>query len=383
MLFLEDKLYCPGPTPISNNSKISNFEGDLYHRSTKFSFLLSESRKMLSRYFGSSSKPIIFTSSGTGAMEAVVSNFTNKDDVFVLNGGKFGQRWSEICKAYFCNVTEYNFEYGSAPLLEKISEFIKLNKFKFCFFQSHETSTGTLYPVKEIAKTIKKIDKNIIIVVDAISSLVAHPFEMDNWDIDIAIGSSHKGFSIPPGLSFIALSNKMLNEKLEYGNKFYFDILKEKNSQDNGTTTWTCATSLVQSLYSNLINMQNTELKEYFNYYKILAKGVRESLRAINLKLFSNDFNSNALSIFKLPDEVNWSDLNNILINRYKMIFSNGQGILKNKVIRFSHFGMISPFYIIDGVSSLELALYRSGYKKFEIGDGVKTLINVFYLNGI
>ena len=203
-LFSRQRLFCPGPTPVPQNAVIAGMNASVYHRTDAFFQDLLKCRELLAPLFGSKHLPLILTSSGTGALEAALTNLTNPaDEVIVIDGGKFGNRWKQLAEAYELNLHTIDLEWGKSVNIAELEE--KLKEYpltKAVFFQANETSTGVHYNVEKVAKTIKA-NSNALIIVDAVSSIGAHEMQMDNWQLDCVVSGSQKGFGIPPGLSFI------------------------------------------------------------------------------------------------------------------------------------------------------------------------------------
>ena len=232
-LFTPNRLFCPGPTPQPWATKQAALESDIYHRSKDFEAVVIDCARMLQPLFGTSTQPVILTSSGTGAMEAVVVNLTNPGDkVIVVVAGKFGERWQKLNKTYGNDVTVIAVNNGSAPTAAQIAE-----GFKSCpnprafYFQAHETSTGARFDVPAIAAQVRTLSPDTLIVADAISSLGAHEIDMDKNALDAVTAGSQKGFGVAPGLSFVALSVRAW-KSLSNRPRFYFDLEKERTGQD-------------------------------------------------------------------------------------------------------------------------------------------------------
>jgi len=375
--FIRRRLFCPGPTPVQTRVKLIAAKGDVYHRSEEFTRVFQKCRKHLASFFGTTRLPLILTSSGTGAMEAAVVNFTDVNDTIVtFNGGKFGERWGILGRTYRCCVREFFNPWGKKPDFEDFQLFLsEQTNVKAVFLQANETSVAMHYPIDEMVLKIRAVHPEVLIVVDAISSLVAHEMQMDRWGIDVVIAGSQKGFGIPPGLAFIAISEKA-ESFYSHRERFYFDLHVETENQKKGLSAWTSASVLVQQLAVSLDILHENGLQKLFESHRQVAISLQKSIQSIGLNLFPEAFYSHALSAISLPKEVDNSRLHKILIDRYKMTFAGGQGALKGKIIRFAHLGMFDIFDIISGMVALEWALKESGYDKFYLGDGVKSLMS-------
>lgn len=371
-LFTPNRLFCPGPTPQPWATKQAALESDIYHRSKDFEALVIDCVRMLKPLFGTKTQPVLLTSSGTGAMEAIVVNLTNPGDrVIVVVAGKFGERWQKLNETYGNQVTTIPVRFGSVPTMAQISE-----AFKACpnpkafFFQAHETSTGARLDVAGIASQVRALSPETMIVADAISSLGAHEINMDAHDLDAVTAGSQKGFGVAPGLSFVALSERAWKSRSSRA-RFYFDLEKERVGQESGRTAWTPGVSLIQSLHVALKQISEIGVQRFADHHARLASASRAAVKAMGLDLFvDNNAISNVLTAIKVPIGIDGSRILTTAKSRYGAIISGGQDDLKGKIIRFSHLGFVSPFMLIEGLAALEFAFADEGYK-FEIGSGV------------
>jgi aspartate aminotransferase-like enzyme len=369
-VFVKDRLYCPGPTPVPQAAAIAALQTNVYHRTDLFREKFLTARKLLQGFFDSSEAPLILTSSGTGAMEAALVNLTNpKERVLVLNGGKFGERWGKMASAYQCEVISLDFAWGEAPSQTEISKILSANPdIKAVFFQANETSTGVAYPVREIVQTIKA-QSQALIIVDAISALVAHHLPMNEIGIDCLLTGSQKGFGIPPGLAFIALSDRAW-KNLSKRPKFYFDLKKEREGQAKGETAWTPATTLVESLLVSLEMLAKIGPKACEAHHRRLAIACQKAAGALGLKLFSKSNHSHALTAIELPSNIDGSKLLKYCRARFGTVFAGGQDHIKGKIIRLAHLGIVDELDLIGGIAALEMGLQKLGHTS-KLGVGV------------
>ena len=371
-LFTPNRLFCPGPTPSPWSVKQAALDSDVYHRSKEFEAMVLDCQTMLKPLFGTSTQPIILTCSGTGSMESVVTHLTNPgDQVIAVVGGKFGERFKKLNETYANNVHEIPIALGHAPSLSDVQKaFAAVKNPKAFFIQANETSTGARFDIPAIAHQIKKLSPDTLIVVDAISSLGAHPMDMDNLGIDAVVSGSQKGFGVAPGLSFVALSPRAWALRSSRP-KFYFDLERERKGQETGRTAWTPGISLIQSLHVSLKEITAVGIPDIFKHHERLAKACQLAVKAMGLELFvAENAKSNALTAMRVPAGIDGTALLAIAKTKYGAIISGGQDELKGKIIRFSHLGFVSPFMLIDGLACLEFALADVGHK-LEIGNGV------------
>lgn len=368
--FVKDRLYCPGPTPVPSDIGLAALQTDVYHRTDSFRQTVLTCRQLLQPFFGCREAPLLLTSSGTGALEASLVNLTNPGDtILVINGGKFGERWEKLGQAYACKVESYTIPWGTSPDLNELTQRLKrIPDCKAVFFQANETSTGVAYPVQSIAAAIRSVSPALI-VVDAVSGLIAHRMEMDAWGIDGVVSGSQKGFGIPPGLSFIGLSARAW-EAMSQRPRFYFDLRKERKGQESGETAWTPATTLIMTLLPALRKLAEIGPLGCEAHHQRLALATREAAEALGLELFAKNHYSNALTSISLPDSIDGSKLLKLCRTEYGAIFAGGQDHLKGKIVRLAHLGMVDQLELLGGVSALEMGLKSLGHKH-SLGVGV------------
>jgi aspartate aminotransferase-like enzyme len=278
--FLKARLLTPGPTPSPEWAKLAAASADIYHRSPAFVPYIKRCQMNLARYFGSKQHPIILTSSGTGAMEAAVLNFTDpEDEVLVLVAGKFGERWAQIADTFQCKVHSLKVEWGNTTDFEAILEQLKLKPgITKIFLQATETSTGVFHPIDQWLPKLRPLFTGLIIV-DAISALLAHSIKMDEWGIDVCLAASQKGFGVAPGLAFVCVAEAAWNKMSKRG-AYYFNLQKEREAQCQGTTSWTSATTLIKELDAVLEYLAEFQIEEITNHHRVLASGNSRSYKS-------------------------------------------------------------------------------------------------------
>ena len=366
-------LFSPGPTPIPSEVLLAMARPIIHHRDPAYEELFAQVREDLKWLFQTKNDVLLFASSGTGPMDGAVSNLLSKGDkVLVISGGKFGERWAEICEAYSVKVKNIEVTWGKAVDPNVIANELENDpSFKAVFVQASETSTGVAHPIKELCDIVKRYD-NTIIVVDAISALGVMDLPMDKWGIDVMVSGSQKAFMLPPGLAMIGLSDKAWKfvEKSDLP-KYYFDFKKELNNEKKNQNAFTPAISLVVGLKESLSMMKKEGLENLFARHTKLAKATREAAKALGLELLAPDSASNALTAIKAPDGIDGAKLKKNLEAHYGIIAAGGQAHLKGKIIRIAHIGYFGPLDIIMAISALEMELKRMGYP-VELGKGVK-----------
>jgi aspartate aminotransferase-like enzyme len=350
----------------------------IHHRTPQFQAMLKEAVEGLKYVFQTNNDVFILTSSGTGAMEAAVINLLSAGDTaLVVQGGKFGERWTEICKAYGITVEVIDVKWGKAVNPLDIEKKLKANpKIKAVFTTQCETSTGVLNDIAAIGKAVKNTEA--VLVVDAISSLGAVDLKTDEWACDVVVSGSQKGLMLPPGLSFISVSLKAA--KLVENSKsprYYFDLRKAKKALDKTDTPFTPAITLVIALNEALKLIRQDGLDVVFNRHRKLADATRAAVKALGLELFAPESGSDVVTSVKVPAGFDGEKLVKTMRDTYGVTIAGGQDELKGKVFRFAHMGFIEEFDIVIGISCLEKVLTQMGYK-FQMGTGIRAAEEIF-----
>jgi aspartate aminotransferase-like enzyme len=308
-------------------------------------------------------------------MVGSVSNFFSPNDkVLVINGGKFGERWTKICRSYGLQVQEIEVEWGYAVKPDLIETSLKKDpEIKGILVQASETSTGVYHDIKAISEVVKKRD-NTILIVDAISALVAHDIKTDQWGIDVMVGGSQKGVMLPPGLSFVSISEKAwkMAEKAKLP-KFYFHFKKEKEALAKNQTNFTSAVTLIIGLNESIKLLQKEGLKNVFKRHEQLAHITRRAIKSIGLELFSQESPSNAVTAILAPEGIDGQKIYKTLKDKYGITTAGGQGKAKGKIFRIAHLGYADIFDIIIAVSGIEMVLAELDFP-IKLGRGVSTI---------
>ncbi len=371
------RLMAPGPTPVPEKVLTQMANPIIHHRTGAFEAIVKEVKDSLKWLYQTQQDVLIFASSGTGAMEGSVINLLSKNDkALVVDGGKFGERWWKICKAYGLAYEVIKVEWGKAVDPKIIEEKLKSQDFRAVFIQASETSTAVAHPVREIAEIVKKYP-NTALVVDAITALGVVNLPMDEWGLDIVVSGSQKALMLPPGLAFASVSAKAwgMIEKSDIP-KFYFDFKKEKKSIDENTTAYTPAVSLIIGLNEVLKSMREMTLEGVFKKHQMLADACREGAKAMGLKLYAPDSPSNAVTAIYSPEGIDSGKVVKGLREQFNMTIAGGQDQAKGKIFRVGHLGYYDPMDIISVLSAIEITLVKAGYK-LELGKGVGAALKV------
>jgi aspartate aminotransferase-like enzyme len=366
-------LFSPGPTMLPPGVLLKMAEPIMHHREPEFEKIFAEIREGLKYLFQTRNEVLIFTSSGTGAMEGAVSNVLSRGDkALVVRGGKFGERWGEICKAYGIGVVPIDVDWGKAVDPRQIQKALESNpSVRAIYTQASETSTGAKHPIREIAEIVKKYEE-VILVVDAITGVGVFNLPMDEWGIDVLISGSQKALMLPPGLAFAALSDKAWRF-VDRSNlpKYYFDFKKELKSAQKNQNSYTPAISLFVGLRESLRLIRKEGLEGIFQRHEKLAAATRAAVKALGLGLFAPDSPSNALTAVKVPEGIQGGKLKNLFFEKFGITVAGGQDQAKGKIIRIAHLGYYERLDMVMVISALEMLLKEMGYA-FELGAGVK-----------
>ncbi|MFA4888267.1 MAG: alanine--glyoxylate aminotransferase family protein [Candidatus Omnitrophota bacterium] len=374
-------LLTPGPTPIPPQVAEAQARPIIHHRTPQFQAVLKEVNEGLEFIFQTTGDVFILTSSGTGAMEAAVVNLLSPgDSAICVEGGKFGERWIELCSAYGITPEVIKVEWGKAVDPQEIRSKLQAPssklKPKAVFTTLCETSTGVATDIEAIGKIVKETDA--VLVVDAISGLGAVDLKTDAWGVDVCVSGSQKGLMLPPGLAFISTSIKAW-EKINAAKcpKYYFDLKAAKKALDSTDTPFTPAITLVIALSEALKMMRQDGLENIFKRHKLMADATRAAMIALGLELFAPTAGSDVVTAVKAPAGIDGEKLVKTMRDTYGVTIAGGQAELKGKVFRIAHMGFIEEFDIIVGISCLEKVLRQMGYK-FELGAGLKAAQEIF-----
>ena len=366
-------LFSPGPTMLPPEVLLKMAGPIMHHREPEFEKLFAEIREGLKYLFQTKKEVLVFTSSGTGAMEGTVSNILSRGDkALVVRGGKFGERWGEICKAYGIEFVPIDVEWGSAVDLKQIQKVLESDRsIRAVYIQASETSTGVRHPVKEIAEIVSKFQETVL-VVDAITGIGVFDLPMDQWGLDVVVSGSQKAMMLPPGLSFVALNDKAW-AFVERSNlpRFYFDFKKELKNALKNQSSYTPAISLFVGLQESLRLIRQEGLEAVFRRHEKLAAATRAAVKALGLELYAPDSPSNALTAVKVPAGIDGIKLQNLFFEKFGITVAEGQDRAKGKIIRIAHLGYYDRLDMVMVISALEMLLKEMGHA-FELGKGVK-----------
>jgi aspartate aminotransferase-like enzyme len=305
-------------------------------------------------------------------MVGAVNNFFSPGDkALVVNAGNFGERWTKICKAYGLSVNEIEIEWGHTVKPEAVEKALKDDPaIKGIFVQASETSTGVYHDIQALASIVRKYDDKLL-VVDAISALVAHDLKMDEWGIDVLIGGSQKGLMLPPGLAFVGISEKAWKfAETSKCPRFYFNFKKERESLAKNQTNFTSPVTLIIGLNECLKLLQKEGLENAFERHRRLAAATRAAIKTLGLELFTRESPSNSVTAILAPAGIDGQEIYKNLRVKYGITAAGGQGRAKGKIFRIAHLGYADTFDIITAIAGVEMTLKSMGHP-LTLGSGV------------
>jgi len=368
---IKNYLLAPGPTPVPPRVLLAMAQPIIHHRTPQFSAIFSEAKEGLREVFRTGQDVLMLAASGTGAMEASITNcFSPGDEVLVINGGKFGERWTEISAQFCLKPLELRVPWGQAADPAEVKRLLAERPgIKGVLVQASETSTTAVEPIKEIAALTR--DRDTLLIVDGITGVGVFDLPMDDWSIDVLITGSQKALMLPPGLGFLALSERAwARTKAAKLPRYYFDLNRERDNQAKNTTAYTPAISLIIGLREALAMIKEEGLDRVFARHERLARATRAAAMALGVELVAPTAPSPAATGVFLPAGIDGGKFVGYLRDKMGVTFAGGQGQWKGKVARIAHLGYMGVFDTIAAIAALEMALQHFG-QPVELGAGV------------
>jgi aspartate aminotransferase-like enzyme len=356
------RLYTPGPTPLLPAAQFAMAAADIHHRTPEFRALFIKVLSQLKVFVGTRNDVLLLSSSGTGAMEASVSNLTSPGDrVLVLTAGKFGERWRDLAKAFGCEVQLVTAPYGQTFDLAEVKKALQPD-IKVVYMQSTETSTAVRHDVEAVALLIREVAPQALLVVDGITGLGTTHFDVDGWGIDVLIGGSQKAVMIPPGLAYLSVSEKAWAAMDKSKNpRYYFDLRKERKNAVKGESAYTPAVALVAGLGAALdyiAGQAEGDLEQgriaLVDNAQANAEATRAGLVALGFTLFAPFAPAAAATAVAVPEGMNSGDVVKALKSRFSLITANGQGEMQGKIFRVAHLGFFDYLDTIAFLGAME-----------------------------
>jgi aspartate aminotransferase-like enzyme len=355
-------LLAPGPTPLPPDVLQALSRPILHHRTPEFEALFDRVRAGLADLLETRGEVIVLAASGTGAMEAAVTNLLSAgDEVIVVRCGKFGERWAELATAFGLRVQAVDAPYGHEVAPDRVAEALRAHPGAKALLVTHsETSTGVLEDVRAYAALARATDT--LCVVDAVSSLGVVACPMDAWGVDVMVAGSQKGLMCPPGLAVVALSDRAWRaaERATLP-RFYWDLRAERAWQSRRQAQFTPAVSLLMGLGAAIGLLQAEGLPQVYRRHQRLAAATRAGAEALGLTLFPRGTPSPAVSAIVAPAGVDGEAVVRAYGEEHNITIAGGQGAMKGKIFRLAHLGYVGEYDVIVGLAALERVLLRLG----------------------
>ncbi|MGA9542361.1 MAG: alanine--glyoxylate aminotransferase family protein [Candidatus Sulfotelmatobacter sp.] len=375
----KNRLFTPGPTPLLPAAQTAMASFTAHHRTADFRGLFQRVLADMKEFIGTQNDVLVLASSGTGAMEASVSNLTSPGDkVLVLTAGKFGERWTGLAKAFGCKADVLSAPYGETFSLDEIQAKLT-SDVRAVFVQATESSTGARHDIEGIAKIVRAQGEETLLVVDAITGLGTTHLDVDGWGVDAIIGGSQKALMIPPGLAYCAVSERAWRRMgATTSPRFYFDLRKERKAAAKGESAYTPPTSLFAALGAALEfirGMGNGDLAKgreaLVDNAELCAEMTRAGVQAVGLKLFATS-PASALTAVRSPDGIDSGKIIKEFRESFDAVVANGQGEMKGQLFRIAHIGYYDYLDTIGILGALEHVLARCTGKTVEYGAAVR-----------
>ena len=367
---MKPRLFTPGPTPVPEETLLELAKPVTYHRSAEAKAILAEVTEDLKYVFQTAQPVYTLTCSGTGGMEAAVSNtLAAGEKVILCTAGRWGERWRGVLKAFAANIVAVEVPYGQAVTPEMLENALKANPdAKAVFSTLSETSTGVGHDLEGYGKVVAKTDA--LLAVDGISGVGAMECRMDAWGLDVVVTGSQKALMMPPGLAFISLSEKAW-KKVDATpvRSFYLDVRRYKKSLAESDTPFTPGNTLIKAQRVSLKRIRAEGIENLWARHNRIAAACRAGVQAMGLELFAERPNS-GLTVIKVPAGVDGSGTLKTLEKKYGYKWADGQDAMKGQIWRLSHMGYTDAFDVLGALSALELVLSEAGFK-LEVGAGV------------
>lgn len=353
-------LRIPGPTPVPDDILQVLSTQMINHRGPEFKALLYRVTERLKTVFATQNDMFILSSSGTGGMEAAIANTLSAGDkVICASIGSFGNRFGEIAKRFGADVDMLNFEPGTSINIDTLEQAINERKdLKAVLVTHNETNTGVTNNLKQVAKIVKK-DPNRLLLVDGISSVCSIPLQTDEWECDVVVSASQKGWMLPPGLAFISFSPLAWKfNSLSNMPRFYFDLIQYKSYYDKGQPPWTPALSIIFALDKALEQIIDEGMERVYSRHASIANQVRTGVTQIGLSLFPDiSVASNTVTAVKSPEGLDADILRKEIQKDHDVVLAGGYGPQQGKIFRIGHLGYVRPREIDETIKAIKLTL--------------------------
>jgi aspartate aminotransferase-like enzyme len=382
----KNRLFTPGPTPLLPSAQTAMASYGMHHRTADFRALFTRVLADLKEFIGTKNDVLVLTSSGTGFMEASITNLTSPGDkVLVLTAGKFGERWISIAKAFGCAVETVTVPYGQTFALDAIRA--KLTPDIRCVYvQATESSTGVRHDIEGIAKLVRSSAPDALLIVDAITGLGTTHLDVDAWGIDVIIGGSQKALMIPPGLAYGAISERAwLRMETAKTPRYYFDLRKERKAAAKAETSYTPATALFAGMAAALDYVRQmgegnlaAGRDALIANAELCAAMTRAGVQALGLKLFAKGSPAAALTAVEAPDGTDSNAICKRFRDQFGAVVANGQAEMKGQLFRIAHIGYYDYLDTVGVLAALENVIAELTGKKVEFAGAVRAAQGVY-----
>src|SRR5437867_2180926 len=372
------QLMAPGPTPVPSHVLLAMAQPMIHHRTPEYEALFIEVRSGLKALFQTAQDVVPLTCSGTGAMEAaVVNTLSPGDTVAVIQAGKFGERWTEITKAYGLDAVLLTAPFGETVAPGRLAEALRATpRIKAVLTQHSESSTGVLHDVRAYAEVTRRADA--ILIVDAVSSLGIADLPMDAWGVDVVVSASQKGLMLPPGLGFLALSDKAWAAAGRATlPRFYLDLREERKYAVKNEARFTPVVSIMVGLREVLRMLEAEGLANVFRRHDRLSRGTRAGAEALGLRLFPKTTPSPALTAVEVPAGLDADRVVEGFATQHNITIDGGRRPTKGKIFRIGHMGYAAETDVIIALGALEQVLADLG-QPVDFGAGLRGAQKVF-----
>jgi serine---pyruvate transaminase len=380
-MLMKYRLYTPGPTSVPEATLLELSRPVHHHRTAEFRAMFNEIQALLQYVCQTKSTVYTLTASGTAAAEAgIVNTLAPGQKALCIVNGKFAERWSQICAVYGIEHKDIKLEYGQHVTPQQVRDELR-NRYDAVILVHSETSTATVCDLEGIGRAVRDSGDTLLIV-DGITSIGALPFKMDEWGVDVAITGSQKALMLPPGLAFVALSDRAWKavEANESRQDFYLDLKKYRKSIADGDTPFTPANTLIQALHVSLKMIRDETLETVWKRTRVSAEAVRQGVKAIGFELFSQQ-PADSVTAVKYPPGISDKDFRGRLRKDHNMHVAGGQGTMEGKIFRLNHMGYSDPYDALAIVAAIEHVMKALG-RPAAPGKGVtaaqKVLAEVF-----
>ena len=371
-MLMKYRLFTPGPTSVPEATLIELAKPVHHHRTSEFRAMFNEVQDLLKYVYQTKNTVYTITGSGTAAAEAgIVSTLGPGKRALCVTNGKFAERWSQVCQTYGIEKKDLKLEYGDAPTPEQIANELKGARFDAVIVVHSETSTATVCDLEGIGRAIRQTSPDTLLIVDGITSIGALPFKMDEWGVDVGITGSQKALMLPPGLGFVALSDRAwaAAEANKAPKDFYLDLKKYKKSITDGDTPFTPANTLIEALRVSLRMIKDETIETVWKRTRLTAEAFRRGVKALGFEIFSKR-PADSVTAVRYPAGVSDKDFRGALKTKHNIHVAGGQGTMEGQIFRVNHMGYTDAYDALAVVAAIEHVMKSLG-KKVDFGAGV------------